>query len=212
MIASLTGNFIIKTPSYIHVDVQGVGYEVQISLNTFTRIQDLKQGTLLTHLQIKEDGHTLFGFAEQAEKELFVQLINVNGVGASTARMMLSSMQPQELRNAIASGNTVALEKIKGIGRKSAERIILELRDKMVKLGHDVTVGGFAHQSIDHDALNALIALGIQKNTAESALKKVRAASPEDNTIESLIKKSLQFIWLELYSNKFYRILETVII
>ena len=194
MIASLTGNFTIKTPSYMHIDVQGVGYEVQISLNTFTRIQDLKQGTLLTHLQIKEDGHTLFGFAEQAEKELFVQLINVNGVGASTARMMLSSMQPQELRNAIASGNAVALEKIKGIGRKSAERIILELRDKMVKLGHEIITGGFSQHSIDHDALNALIALGIQKNTAESALKKARTADPEESTLESLIKKSLQFI------------------
>ena len=194
MIASLTGNFTIKTPSYMHIDVQGVGYEVQISLNTFTRIQDLKQGTLLTHLQIKEDGHTLFGFAEQAEKELFVQLINVNGVGASTARMMLSSMQPHELRNAIASGNTVALEKIKGIGRKSAERIILELRDKMVKSGHEIITGGFSQHSIDHDALNALIALGIQKNTAESALKKARTADPEDSTLESLIKKSLQFI------------------
>ena len=178
----------------MHIDVQGVGYEVQISLNTFTRIQDLKQGTLLTHLQIKEDGHTLFGFAEQAEKELFVQLINVNGVGASTARMMLSSMQPQELRNAIASGNAVALEKIKGIGRKSAERIILELRDKMVKSGHEIITGGFSQHSIDHDALNALIALGIQKNTAESALKKARNADPEDSTLESLIKKSLQFI------------------
>lgn len=194
MIASLTGNFTLKTPSYIHVDVQGVGYEVQISLNTYTRIQDLKQGTVLTHLQIKEDGHTLFGFAEQAEKELFVQLINVNGVGASTARMMLSSMQPQELRNAIASGNTAALEKIKGIGRKSAERIILELRDKMVKAGQGSAITGFAHHSIDDDALNALIALGIQKNTAEAALKKVRTASPDDNTLESLIKKSLQFI------------------
>jgi Holliday junction DNA helicase RuvA len=194
MIASLTGNFTIKTPSYMHIDVQGVGYEVQISLNTFTRIQDLKQGTLLTHLQIKEDGHTLFGFAEQAEKELFVQLINVNGVGASTARMMLSSMQPQELRNAIASGNAVALEKIKGIGRKSAERIILELRDKMVKSGHEIITGGFSQHSIDHDALNALIALGIQKNTAESALKKARTADPEESTLESLIKKSLQFI------------------
>ncbi|MFN5421969.1 MAG: Holliday junction branch migration protein RuvA [bacterium] len=194
MIASLTGNFTLKTPSYIHVDVQGVGYEVQISLNTFSRIQDLKHGTVLTHLQIKEDGHTLFGFAELAEKELFVQLINVNGVGASTARMMLSSMQPQELRNAIASGNAVALEKIKGIGRKSAERIILELRDKMVKSGQGIAATGFAQHSIDDDALNALIALGIQKNTAESALKKVRAASPEDNSLESLIKKSLQFI------------------
>lgn len=194
MIASLTGSFVLKTPSYIHIDVHGVGYELQISLNTYSRIQDLKEGTLLTHLQIKEDGHTLFGFAELAEKELFVQLINVNGVGASTARMMLSSMQPSELRSAIASGNTGALEKIKGIGRKSAERLILELREKMVKAGVESTAPGFARNSLENDALNALMALGIQKNTAEAALKKTRANSPEDNVLESIIKKSLQFI------------------
>ena len=193
MIASLTGSFVLKTPSYIHIDVHGVGYEVQISLNTYSRIQDLKEGTLLTHLQIKEDGHTLFGFAELAEKELFVQLINVNGVGASTARMMLSSMQPSELRSAIASGNTGALEKIKGIGRKSAERLILELREKMVKAGVESTAPGFARNSLENDALNALMALGIQKNTAEAALKKTRANAPEDNVLESIIKKSLQF-------------------
>jgi len=194
MIASLTGSFVLKTPSYIHIDVHGVGYEVQISLNTYSRIQDLKEGTLLTHLQIKEDGHTLFGFAELAEKELFVQLINVNGVGASTARMMLSSMQPAELRSAIASGNTGALEKIKGIGRKSAERLILELREKMVKAGVESTSPGFGRNSLENDALNALMALGIQKNTAEAALKKTRANAPEDNVLESIIKKSLQFI------------------
>jgi len=194
MIASLTGSFVLKTPSYIHIDVHGVGYEVQISLNTYSKIQDLKEGTLLTHLQIKEDGHTLFGFAELAEKELFVQLINVNGVGASTARMMLSSMQPAELRSAIASGNTGALEKIKGIGRKSAERLILELREKMVKAGVESTSPGFVRNSLENDALNALMALGIQKNTAEAALKKTRANSPEDNVLESIIKKSLQFI------------------
>jgi Holliday junction DNA helicase RuvA len=194
MIASLTGSFVLKTPSYMHIDVHGVGYEVQISLNTYSKIQDLKEGTLLTHLQIKEDGHTLFGFAELAEKELFVQLINVNGVGASTARMMLSSMQPAELRSAIASGNTGALEKIKGIGRKSAERLILELREKMVKAGVESTSAGFARNSLENDALNALMALGIQKNTAEAALKKTRANSPEDNVLESIIKKSLQFI------------------
>jgi Holliday junction DNA helicase RuvA len=193
MIASLTGTFTLKTPSFIHLDVHGVGYEVQISLNTYSRIQDLQQGKILTHLQIKEDGHTLFGFAEQAEKELFIQLINVNGVGAGTARMMLSSMQPAELRSAIASGNTGALEKIKGIGRKSAERIILELRDKMVKAGVESTAPGFAHHSIDNDALNALMALGIQRNTAEAALKKAKNQS-DDTTLESLIKKSLQFI------------------
>ena len=194
MIASLTGSFVLKTPSYIHIDVHGVGYEVQISLNTYSKIQDLKEGTLLTHLQIKEDGHTLFGFAELAEKELFVQLINVNGVGASTARMMLSSMQPAELRSAIASGNTGALEKIKGIGRKSAERLILELREKMVKAGVESTASGFVRNSLENDALNALMALGIQKNTAEAALKKTRADAPEDNVLESIIKKSLQFI------------------
>ncbi len=194
MIAYLTGTFTTKTPSYVHIDVQGVGYEVQISLNTYSKIQELKQGTLLTHLQIKEDGHTLFGFAELAEKLLFIQLINVNGVGASTARMMLSSMLPHELSSAIASGNTVALEKIKGIGRKSAERIILELRDKMVKTGNDVVNQGFTHNTLDNDALNALIALGIQRNSAEAALKKAKTGATEELTLELLIKKSLQFI------------------
>lgn len=171
----------------------GVGYEVQISLNTYSAIQDKQEGTLVTYLQIKEDAHTLFGFAEQAEKELFIQLINVNGVGASTARMMLSAMKPAELRSAIASGNTGALEKIKGIGRKSAERIILELRDKMVKAGVESTSPGFIHNTMENDALNALMALGIPRNTAESALKKAKTISPEDN-LESLIKKSLQLI------------------
>jgi Holliday junction DNA helicase RuvA len=108
--------------------------------------------------------------------------------------MMLSSMQPAELRSAIASGNTGALEKIKGIGRKSAERLILELREKMVKAGVESTAPGFARNSLENDALNALMALGIQKNTAEAALKKTRAHAPEDNVLESIIKKSLQFI------------------
>ncbi|MFM1961825.1 MAG: Holliday junction branch migration protein RuvA [Bacteroidota bacterium] len=193
MIISLTGTFVQKTPSFIHLNVLGVGYEVQISLNTYSAIQDKQEGTLVTYLQIKEDSHTLFGFAEQAEKELFIQLINVNGVGASTARMMLSAMKPAELRSAIASGNTGALEKIKGIGRKSAERIILELRDKMVKAGVESTSPGFIHNTMENDALNALMALGIPRNTAESALKKAKTISPEDN-LESLIKKSLQLI------------------
>jgi len=194
MIASLTGKFIVKTPSFVHMDVHGVGYEVQISLNTFSKMQDLKEGTLFTHLQIKEESHTLFGFSELAEKELFIQLIGVNGVGASTARIMLSSMQPAELKSAIASGNTVALEKIKGIGRKSAERIVLELREKMVKSGVESTSSGFKYNSLDNDALNALMALGIQKNVAENALKKAKTTAPEDQNLETLIKKSLQLI------------------
>lgn len=193
MIASLTGSYILKTPSYVHMDVNGVGYEAQISLNTFAKIQDLDRGTLLTVLQIKEDSHTLFGFADITEKTLFQQLINVNGVGASTARMMLSAMQPQELSNAIACGNRGALEKIKGIGRKSAERIILELRDKLVKNGSATSTSGFTHRGIEDEALQALIALGIPRASAESAIKKSSLHSSED-TLESLIKKSLQFI------------------
>ncbi|MEY3921686.1 MAG: Holliday junction branch migration protein RuvA [Bacteroidota bacterium] len=193
MIASLTGTYILKTPSYVHMDVHGVGYEVQISLNTFAKIQDAQQGTLMTILQIKEDSHTLFGFADTTEKILFQQLINVNGVGASTARMMLSAMLPHELSNAIASGNTGALEKIKGIGRKSAERIILELRDKIVKSGMAQPSHGFAQHGIKDEALQALIALGIPRATAESAIKKSSFNSTED-TLESLIKKSLQLI------------------
>ena len=193
MIASLTGTYTLKTPSYVHMDVHGVGYEVKISLNTFAKIQDAQQGTLMTVLQIKEDSHTLFGFADTTEKILFQQLINVNGVGASTARMMLSAIQPHELSNAIASGNTGALEKIKGIGRKSAERIILELRDKIVKSGMAQPMQGFAQPSIKDEALQALIALGIPRASAESALKKSTSNSSED-TLESLIKKSLQLI------------------
>jgi Holliday junction DNA helicase RuvA len=192
MIASLTGSYILKTPSYVHMDVNGVGYEAQISLNTFAKIQDLDRGTLLTVLQIKDDSHTLFGFADITEKTLFQQLINVNGVGASTARMMLSAMQPQKLSNAIACGNTDALEKIKGIGRKSAERIILELRDKLVKNGSATSTSGFTHRGIEDEALQALIALGIPRASAESAIKKSSLHSSED-TLESLIKKSLQF-------------------
>ncbi|MEY3351497.1 MAG: Holliday junction branch migration protein RuvA [Bacteroidota bacterium] len=194
MIASLTGKFIAKTPSFVHLDVNGVGYEVQISLNTFSSIQDKKEGTLFTHLQIKEDAHVLFGFSELAEKELFIQLIGVNGVGASTARMMLSSMQPGELRSAIASGNTGALERIKGIGRKSAERIVLELREKIVKNVPESTSSGFKYNTLDQDALNALVALGIPRNVGETAIKKVKSSTSGEPDLETLIKKSLQLI------------------
>ncbi len=133
MIAFVRGKFVYKSPAVVHVDVNGVGYEVQISLNTYTKIQSLDAGSLFTLLQIKEDSHTLYGFFDMAEKNIFVQLVSVNGVGSSTARMMLSAMQPEELAQAIVRGDTYQLEKIKGIGKKSAERIVLELRDKVNK-------------------------------------------------------------------------------
>src|SRR4051812_2511453 len=131
MIAFFKGSFVRKTPSFVHVDVNGVGYEVQISLNTYSKIQDQEEGLLQTHLIVREDAHLLFGFADLAEKEIFLQLISVSGIGANTARVMLSYMKPDELTRAIVQGNVKLLEGIKGIGKKTAERILVELRDKL---------------------------------------------------------------------------------
>src|SRR5215218_4701763 len=140
MIAFLKGQFFHKTPSYVFVDVNGVGYEVQISLNTYSKIQDKSEGILQTHLIVREDAHILFGFFDLAEKEMFLQLITISGIGANTARVMLSYMKPDELSRAIIQGNVKLLESIKGIGRKTAERIVVELRDKLSKQPVDSTV------------------------------------------------------------------------
>jgi len=191
MIAYLTGTFATKTPSYVHVDVNGVGYEVQISLNTYSKIQDLEKGTLLTHFIVREDAHILFGFSDAAEKEMFLLLISVSGVGASTARIMLSSMKPEEVSRAILQGNSRQLESVKGIGKKTAERIVLELRDKLGKQPAGTNISPLQSNSLQVDALNALIALGINRQAAESTLQKVLLQFP-GLSVEELIKKALQ--------------------
>ncbi len=195
MIAFLTGSFARKTPSYVHIDVHGVGYEVQISLNTYTHIQDKESGTLHTHLLVREDAQILFGFADEAEKALFLQLITVSGVGANTARVMLSYMKPDELSRAIVQGNAKVLESIKGIGRKTAERIVVELRDKLAKqpVETDVNISSWKGNSLQADALNALIALGINRQVADGAIQKVLQQDP-NLSVELLIKKALQMI------------------
>jgi len=194
MIAYVKGDFVYKTPAVVHVDVHGVGYEVLISLNTFSSIETLDKGLLHTFLHIREDAHVLYGFFEVAEKELFIQLISVSGVGASTARVMLSSMRPEEIVRAIVNGNAKQLEGIKGIGKKSAERIILELRDKLNKqsLAASVNILSTANNSLETDALNALVALGISRPNAELAVKKVIAANPGSGKIEEIIKQALK--------------------
>ncbi|MDI3320041.1 Holliday junction branch migration protein RuvA [Pinibacter soli] len=194
MIAYVKGDFVYKTPAVVHVDVHGVGYEVLISLNTFSSIEPLDKGLLHTFLHIREDAHILYGFYEVAEKELFIQLISVSGVGAGTARMMLSSMRPEEIVRAIVNGNAKQLEGIKGIGKKSAERIILELRDKLNKqsLAASVNILNTANNSLETDALNALVALGISRPNAELAVKKVIAAESGLEKIEDIIKKALK--------------------
>ncbi len=194
MIAYLSGKFSYKNPAVVYVDVQGVGYEVNISLNTYAHIQQLDAGKLYTYLQIKEDAHTLYGFYDSIEKDMFVLLISVSGVGAATARMMLSSMKPEEISNAILMKHTSVLESVKGIGRKTAERIVLELKDKVTK----ISAPGLGNLPVDNtfgqDALNALVALGIARPVAEQAIKKIVTSEPSINNLETLIKKALKAI------------------
>jgi Holliday junction DNA helicase RuvA len=191
MIAFVRGNFAVKSPAQVIVDVNGVGYELQISLNTYSHISNSSGGQLLTYLHITENGQTLFGFFEKEEKDLFLQLISVSGVGAATARMMLSGMRPDEIIKAIMQGNAKLLESIKGIGRKTAERLILELKDKVGKIPGSTNLPAVGSVvTVEQDALNALMALGIAKAVAETALKKVHKT--DNITLEEIIKTALK--------------------
>ncbi len=194
MYAYLQGKFTYKSPAQVYIDVNGVGYEVNISLHTYTAIQSLQEGKLFTYLQVKEDGHILFGFFEREEKEIFLLLTSVSGVGAATARMMLSSIRPEEVSLAIMQGNVRLLESVKGIGKKTAERLVLELKDKVSKqpssIANTYTVGN----SIEQDALTALTALGISRAQAEQSIQKVIRVEPNISHLEELIKKVLKAI------------------
>jgi len=194
MYAYLQGKFTYKSPAQVYVDVNGIGYEVNISLNTYSHIQSLEQGKLFTHLQIKEDGHTLFGFFDKQEKDMFVLLIGVAGVGAATARMMLSSLRPEEVSRAIMQSNIKLLESVKGIGKKTAERLVLELKDKVGKQSLDANHSLHMGNSLEQDALNALTALGISRSQAEQSIQKIIRDEPSVSQLEDLIKKALKAI------------------
>ena len=191
MISFLRGHFIEKTPTHVWVDVNGVGYEVHISLNTYSKIQQKEEGLLYTILLIREDAHLLYGFGDLSERDLFQQLISVSGVGASTARVMLSYLKPEELIQAIVQGNVKALESIKGIGKKTAERLVLELKDKLSKIASVSNNSPLIHNSLQQDALNALTALGIPKQAASMAIEKTLKANPEMG-VEDLVKMALR--------------------
>ena len=192
MIAFVRGHFAVKTPARVVVDVNGVGYDLQISLHTYSAISNKENGLHFTHLHITENAQTLFGFAELAEKEMFLQLISVSGVGAATARMMLSGMRPDEIARAIVQGNTRQLEGIKGIGKKSAERLIVELKDKLSKHNLDSSFAVAGVQTAGGDAVHALIALGIGRPMAEQAVKKTLVTIPENSSLEDIIKQALK--------------------
>ncbi len=194
MIAYIKGKFTGKNPSTVIIDVNGMGYELQISLNTYSAILSLEEGLLFTHLLIREDAHLLYGFADIKEKDIFLALIGVSGIGANTARLILSYMKPDEIVAAIVRGDSKSLEKIKGIGKKTAERAILELKDKIGKQTAAGTLVTVEHgSSIKQDALEALQALGINRSVAEQAVTKSLQAEPEIE-LEALIKKALKAI------------------
>lgn len=193
MIAFLKGKFAYKSPAVVHVDVNGVGYELQVSLHTYSHIQDLDEGQLYTVLIVREDAHLLFGFADIVEKEMFQMLLSVSGIGANTARVILSYMKPEEAARAIQSGDVKALESVKGIGRKTAERVILELRDKLSKHTVESNISPMKNNTLQQDAFIALTALGINRTAAEQAVKKVLQAEP-GLQVEELIKKALHIL------------------
>jgi Holliday junction DNA helicase RuvA len=194
VIAFLRGKFAIKNPAQVIVDVNGVGYECQISLHTYSAISNKDSGQLFTYLHLTENNQTLYAFFETSEKELFTQLISVSGVGAATARMMLSGMRPDEIIKAIVQSNARLLESIKGIGRKTAERLVLELKDKLSKNLNETLLTSSIANKTENDALNALIALGIPRPNAEKAIKSVITGDAGEIKLEDLIKKALKNI------------------
>lgn len=196
MIAYLSGRLVHKDPTYVIIDVGGIGYQVKITLQTYSKIKDEEQIRLLTFLHIKEDAHTLYGFKEESEKRLFLLLISISGVGPNTGLMILSSLSTEEVEHAILSGDVATIQAVKGIGAKTAQRIILELKDKVGKQGGAelTTPLGFlkTNTKIREEALQALITLGIPKAAAEKNIAVVLKKSNGEISLEDLIKASLK--------------------
>jgi Holliday junction DNA helicase RuvA len=192
MFAYLEGDLTYKSPSLLYMRVNGVGYELNITLQTFSKIQHADQCRLYTHLQIREDAWVLYGFAEEEERATFRQLLNISGVGAATARIILSSLTPEELERAVSLEDTKTLERIKGIGAKSAQRIILELKGKLTKQKNTTLSPASIHNTIAEDALIALINLGINRGVAEQAITKLKDTA--SLTVEELIKQALRVL------------------
>ncbi len=195
MIAFLKGRLVHKDPTFVVIDVNGVGYHVNISLQTFSEIKDQENILLFTHLAIREDAHVLFGFGTEVERKLFQQLISVNGIGPGTAVVMLSYMNAQELKSAIVQENAAALQAIKGIGGKTAQRVIIDLRDKLKKESWEESIPGVSpgtHNTLRKEALSALITLGLPRAVAEKNVDTVLKKSGNTVTLEDLVKQALK--------------------
>lgn len=196
MIAYLNGKFIEKEPHHAIIDMGGIGYEVRISLNTFGQIKNKEAGILYTHLQIKEDAHVLFGFAEMQEKQRFLDLISISGVGPGTALMVLSSLTPSEIHEAIVKEDVRLIQGVKGVGAKTAQRIILELKDKLKKediLEKSSTTSGGKNNTLRSEALSALLVLGFPKAVAEKNVDLTLKEKGGDISLEELIRLALKY-------------------
>lgn len=193
MITHLQGRLVEKTPTYVVIDCHGVGYFVNISLYTYSKLTDNEQVFIYTYLQIKEDAHTLFGFFEKQEREIFVHLLSVSGVGASTARVMLSSLSPAQIQQAIINGDVGTIQSVKGIGAKTAQRVILDLREKMMKLEGINELTPNKQNMNKEEALSALEVLGYQRKITEKIVQKILAQSDE-LSVEAIIKQALKLL------------------
>ena len=194
MYAYINGRLVFKCPTYVVIDAGGVGYHINISLNTYSNLPDNEHCKLYTWLHVKEDGHTLYGFADEGERRLFLHLISVSGIGPNTGRMILSSITPAEIQTAIVKGDVPLIQRIKGIGPKSAQRMVLELQDKLKKEGPDTLIAMPQNNSARDEALSALVMLGFAKNMAEKALDKAIQQNNEKLSVEQLIKIALKIL------------------
>ena len=192
MYAYIDGKLAFKCPTYVVIDAGGIGFQINISLNTYGAIQDTERCKLYTWLHVKEDGHTLYGFFEEGERRLFLHLISVSGIGPNNGRMILSSITPSEIQTAIVQGDVPLIQRIKGIGPKSAQRMILELQDKLKKEGPDSLINMPSHNTAKDEALSALVMLGFAKNAAEKSLDTAIKAGSENLSVEQLIKIALK--------------------
>lgn len=193
MIASLRGSVIKRTPTSVVVECQGVGYEVRISLYTASAIEGQKEVSLTVHHHFSQDNQALFGFTEEAEKQLFIHLISVSGVGPNTAQLILSYMSPQETEVAIMSEDLLAFKKVKGVGDKTARRILVDLKDKISKgSGESHLIPMKTNNTMEEEALSALLALGFPRSQAQKALSRINPSDEGPSSVEALIRHALR--------------------
>lgn len=192
MISYISGKLTVLEPTHAVIDINGLGYHLNISLNTFGEIKGRSEIKLHAYLHVKEDSHTLFGFHSSEEKEMFLNLLSISGVGPSTALMIQSSLGAEDLKRAIAAEDVKTIQGVKGVGAKTAQRIILELKDKIRKAGVTPDLVSGAHNTMRQEALSALMVLGINKATAEKSIDKILKKAGNAISLEELIKQALK--------------------